>query len=96
MSSRRVGSEVQGRREGSWIRAWLLGKGDYAHPVLRWMAMPLFRVGLVLWIIDIATSAPEWSVIWIGAAVLILVSVLADLVNALIMRARRRRATAMG
>jgi uncharacterized protein YqgC (DUF456 family) len=58
--------------------------------------MPLFRVGLVLWIVDIATGAPEWSVLWIAAGVLILVSILADFANALVMRARRRGATTTG
>jgi uncharacterized protein YqgC (DUF456 family) len=58
--------------------------------------MALFRVGLVLWIVVIASGVREWSVLWIAAGVLILVSILADVANALVMGARRHGAATRG
>jgi hypothetical protein len=93
MNTQQADQDAAAAGETPWLRTWLLGKGEYVHPVLRWAAMPLFRVALLLLLVNVAVGASAWSLLWIVDEVLIVVSVSADVANWFALRARRRRAT---
>jgi hypothetical protein len=80
---------VQENDSRPWFETWLMGKGEYAHPALRWAAMPLFRVAIVLFLVNVAAGSHFWSLGWAVDTVLLVVSVSAGIVNAVIMRTRR-------
>jgi hypothetical protein len=75
----------------STMSRWLFGRSEYAHPLLRWLSGPLFRVALLMIFLPIATGHAGW-ISWLGL-VLMLVAVLVDLLNRHLMRMRRREAT---
>jgi hypothetical protein len=85
-----IDDEAPPASEPPWLRTWLLGKGEYAHPVLRWAAMPLFRAAILLLLVNLAAGTKAWSLLWIVNAMLLVISISADLVNVYAMRARRR------
>jgi hypothetical protein len=90
MNVQGIGDEAPRASERAWLRTWLLGKGEYAHPVLRWAATPLFRAAILLVLVNVAAGTKAWSLLWIVNAVLLVISISADLVNVYVMRARRR------
>ena len=70
------------------MNRWLFGRSEYAHPLLRWLSGPLFRVALLMIFLPIAIGRAGW-ISWLGLA-LMLVSVLVELLNRQLMRMRRR------
>ena len=76
------------------LRRWFLGTGEYAHPVLRWMAWPLFRVVMLVFVVllFLNKTGHGWTDLKILGAVLLGLSIAAEVANELVLRFRRRRA----
>jgi hypothetical protein len=77
------------------VRAWLFGRQEYEHSALRWLAIPLWRIGLLMLVTPLALNGHGggWFS-WLGAA-LCVVGLSADAINLVLLR-RRRRATPAG
>jgi hypothetical protein len=72
-------------------RRWLFRGQDYAHPALRWLAGPVWRVGDLILFVIVFGVVTHVALGWrIAVGVVIAVSLIADIVNALILRKRRR------
>jgi hypothetical protein len=69
---------------------WLFGRDDYAHPALRWVATPPFRVALVLGLVTVFLDPGTRLRVGIAAIALTILSFAADLLNAAVLRRRRR------
>jgi hypothetical protein len=69
------------------MRSWLFGKTNWSQPWMRWLGMPLFRVGLLLLVVSIVVSGHSTTVTWIGVA-LMGISLVVEIVNFLLARAR--------
>jgi hypothetical protein len=69
----------------------MFGKHESANTVLRWLSLPLFRIGFLLIVVPIALSGHSS---WIGAVGLcfLVVSLAATGTNAMLLRRRRSRA----
>jgi hypothetical protein len=75
------------------FRRWFLGEGEYVHPALKWASWPLFRLGMLVFIVAIVASGGDGSTAWLILVLSLLgVSLVADLANDLLVRARRSRA----
>jgi uncharacterized membrane protein YdjX (TVP38/TMEM64 family) len=76
------------------LRRWFLGSGDYAHPALRWLAVPLSRAVLLAFGIALFTgnTGHGWTPLKIMLVALIGISSAAELANAAIRVSARRKA----
>jgi len=72
------------------MRDWLLGRKTWAYPWMRWLGMPLFRVGLLVLGLSLIISGHTTAVTWLGVAMMA-VSLGADLINAMLVRTRAQR-----
>jgi hypothetical protein len=76
------------------MRTWLVGSGEHAHPVLRWLDVPLFRASMLIFtvVMFVGTRGHGWTV-WKAATLGALgLSILAGVVNAAVLWRRRRKA----
>jgi hypothetical protein len=73
-------------------RRWLLGTRDYAHPALRWAALPTLRLGILLLIVFVRVGGEAHKVLRVVGVALLVVSIVAELTNEIVLRSRRRRA----
>jgi hypothetical protein len=93
------GKESRGRGIGEPPRGlgrWFFGTRSYAHPALKWLAGPAWRVAtLMLVVIVFSDPRPVAGMLgWrIAGVVLIGISVGADVANWAIFRSRRRDPT---
>lgn len=72
------------------VRNWMFGRQTYAYGWMRWVAVPFWRVGLLLIVIPVAVIGRGAPVRWTGVA-LVLVALVVDVVNVVIMRLHRHR-----
>jgi hypothetical protein len=72
------------------VRTWFFGKREYAYAWLRWVAVPLLRIGILLVAVPIMIRGHSTWVSWFGA-VLLAISLVADGLDFLVVRARRRQ-----
>jgi hypothetical protein len=73
------------------IREWFFGRRAYAHPVLRWASMPLFRLAWIPFLVLVASGYHQ-DIALAVFLMLIGLSLGADGANWLLLR-RQRRAT---
>lgn len=71
------------------MQTWMFGRRPYAHPALRWLVVPVFRIAFVLLVVPIAITGHSGWLGWVGIWLLV-VSFIAALVNAALMRSRSR------
>lgn len=83
---RQLPNEATGLRG---LKGWFFGRGEYAHPMLRWLAMPLFRLAWAPFVANVALDYRS-TALFILFATLAGVSLAADGLNALLLRRRRR------
>lgn len=76
------------RRQG--LKAWLFGRRDYAHPALRWVTTPLFRLAWLPFVIDVADGYRS-NALFAAWSALLGASVLASGLNAVLLRRDRER-----
>jgi hypothetical protein len=74
------------------MRTWFLGRETWAYPWMKWLGIPMFRVGAVLCGGSILISGHSSAVTGVGAGLLV-ASGFADLANYLTLRARRQKQT---
>jgi hypothetical protein len=80
-------------RSSSFLVSWTLSRQlyapeEYSFPLLRWLGMPLFRVGVVLGAGPLAVTGRATWLSWVGEA-LVLISLAVDLGDSLVSRLRR-------
>jgi hypothetical protein len=85
-----VDDDAQRPTERSWFSSWLLGKREYIHPVLRWAEMPTFRVGMVALFVFVSVDGEAHRVLRVVGLMLLGTSILAGVVNEVLLRSRRR------
>jgi hypothetical protein len=86
--------ELPNRRTGlQGIKTWFLGRREYAHPVLRWASVPLFRLAWIPFAVNVALDYRS-TALFVLFAVLALTSVAADGLNWVLLR--RRQANGWG
>jgi protein-S-isoprenylcysteine O-methyltransferase Ste14 len=70
------------------VSRWFIGSREFAHPWMRWLATPLWRVGVVVVGVSIAVSDHSTWVSLLGV-VLVFISLAAYAVDVLVRRRRR-------
>jgi hypothetical protein len=71
------------------MRRWLFGSDAFAYPWLRWLSVPLFRIGVLLTFVPLAVTGHETWVSSLGI-VCLAISIAAEVYDRIERRRRRR------
>jgi hypothetical protein len=67
----------------------MFGSREYAHPLLRWLGVPLFRLGMLVLGLSIVIAGHSMTVTFIAVGALVFSVVVVELANIAVLRWRR-------
>jgi hypothetical protein len=74
------------------LRWYFVGRGEYAHPALKWASWPLFRAVMLVFVVllFLGETGHGWTPWKIAGVAFLGISLAADLANWLVLSSRRR------